>query len=278
VTVVERLCAPTCDVLLARASSGSRDHDVVSARLRSQLAARLADSLGADRRRHRLDAFAAELGPARFDAPFAWSARAARRPIGTSVARDVAVGAMPDALSAAASEIERLCDRAHRGLTRRGALGAWLAAAPSATRALCAVEASTWAERLVRLVEPTHDGSVAVGIPDAWFEVPGTTITLQGRLDAALRPAEGAHLGLLRVRDGLPGARAADGLVVDALVAALAGRCPTRMLGAWPDAGLCLVVDFDDEAARRAARLLLACADALAAPSAAPSPLEAVAA
>jgi hypothetical protein len=278
VTAIERLCAPARDVLCARGTDGPADHGAISTRLRGRLVARLAGCLGEDLRRHRVDAFVAELGPARFDAPFTWSARAARRPIGTSVVRLVAAGAMPDALSAAVSEIERLCDRAQRGLVRRGALGAWLAAAPSAVRSLCAVEAATWAERLLRLVEPSHDGAVAVGIPDAWFDVPGTTITLQGRLDAALYRGAGEPLGLLRVRDGVPSEKAGDGLVVDALVAALAGRRPARMVGAWPDAGLCLLIDFDDEAVRRAARLVLSCADAIAATSAVPCPLEAVAA
>lgn len=263
-TIVERLCAPSHDVLLARAVAGPHGDTAVPERLRSQLVARLAASLGGDRRRHRIDAFVAELGPSRFDAPFVWSARAARRPIGTPVARLVAAGTMPDALSAAGPEIERLCDRSHRGLLRRGALGAWLEAAPTAVRSLCAVEAATWAERLLRLVEPAHPGTVAVGVPDAWFDVPGTTITLQGRLDAALRGGDGERLGLLRVRDGLPGAHAPEGLLVDALVAALGGLRPSRMVGAWPDAGLCLLVDVDEEAVRQAARLVLRCAETIA--------------
>ena len=277
-TVVERLCAPTRGALLARAVAGPRDATCVPAGVRSQLVARLAARLAGDRRRHRVDSFAAELGPARFDAPFAWSARVARRPIGTSVAGLVAAGAMPDALSAAAFEIERLCDRAHRGLLRRGALGAWLDAAPGAVRSLCAVEAATWAERLLRLVEPGPDGAIAVGIPDAWFEVPGTTVTLQGRLDATLRGVDAGSLALLRVRDGVPAASAPDGLVVDALVASLGGQRPTRMVGAWPDAGLCLLVDFDDEAMRQAARLVLTCADAIAASAAPATGVEAIAA
>jgi len=278
VTLMERLCAPSPEALLERATRARDDDPAVTARLRGQLVARLAKSLGADRRRHRVDAFVVEHGPTRFDAPFAWSARAARRPIGTPAARQVASGAMSNPICAAAAEIDRLCDRSNRGLVRRGSLGAWLSAAPGTVRSLCVVEAATWSERLLRFVDPVHaERRVEIGIPDAWFDVPGTSITLQGRLDAAWRPASGAPLALLRVRDGLPGARSADGLVVDALVASLAGECPARMIGAWPDAGLCLVVDFDDEAARRAARLLLSCADALAA-SVAPCPIAAVAA
>jgi hypothetical protein len=276
VTVLERLRAPSGAELFDRATAGPCDGARVPARLRSRLVERLAGTLGTDGARHRLDAFVAEHGPVRFDEPFAWSARVARRPIGTAVVREVAAGAIPDALSAATSEIDRLADRAVRGLTRRGALGAWLADAPTPVRAICAVEAATWAERLLRLVEPSGDGSVAVGIPDAWFEVPGTSITLHGRLDAALR-RPGAPMALLRVRDGLPGAGARDGLVVDALVAALASEGPSRMLGAWPDAGLCLVIDVDDEALRHAARLLAACAVDLAA-ARAPAQLAAVAA
>jgi len=274
VSSVQRLCAPSREVLLACATAAPREDVEVPARLRNQLVARLTVSLGTDRRRHRLDAFGVEHGPARFDAPFAWSARAARRTIGTGAARLVAAGVASHPHSAAACEIERLSDRAQRGLARRGALGTWLAAAPSSVRALCATEAATWAERLLRLVEPQHaDGTAAVGVADAWFEVPGSTVTLQGRLDAALFGSPGQPAGRLRIRDGLPGARAIDGLVVDAFVAALAGERTARIIGAWPDAGLCLVVDVDDEAQRHAARLLVSCADALAASSAVLAPV-----
>ena len=116
-------------------------------------------------------------------------------------------------------------------------------------------------------VKTGSDGTI-VGIPDAWFEVPGTSITLQGRRDAEMGCHRGSPLALLRVRDGLTGARAVDGLLVDALVATLEGRGPARIVGAWPDAGLDLIVEFDEEAVRQAARVLISCADAIAASSA----------
>lgn len=219
----------------------------------------------------RLDAFFAEFGAARFASPFHWSARTARRSLGTGALRRLVAGTSRDLLAAAREEADALCDRAQRGLARRGALGTWLAAAPPEVRALCAIEAATWAWGLCHLVDlDAHADRLAVGIPDAWFDVPATRTTLHGRRDAVATCATAG--GLLRLRDGAPGERAYDGLLVDGLVAAITGRAPiapARVVGAWPDAGLVLSVELDADAVRHAARVLVACAVSLA-PGAAP--------
>jgi len=249
--VAHVLCAP------ARAA------EPLSGRLRLLLGERLASAAGRVEGRARIDAYAVERDRPGFSTPFSWNARAARRVVGTAAARALATRTSPDALSAAASEIERLCDRAERGLARPGSLGTWLAGEPEHVRALCAVEAATWMAGLLHLVAPI--GGVAIGVADAWHQVPGAQLTLHGRRDAAARSAGStARLGLLRVRDGLPGPCAVDGLLVDGLIDALSGPerpLPSRVVGGWPDAGICLVVEFDEDAARQAARALLECAE-----------------
>lgn len=253
--LVELLCAPT------------RDQGVGTGRLREVLLARLAATFAADpRRARRLDAFIVEHGALRFTEPFAWTARAARRPLGTAAARRLGGGAAATPLDAAREEVERLCDRAARGLARRGALSTWLAGSPPEVRALCAAEAASWATRLMHLCEPgARAARVSLGEPDAYVDVPTTRTTLVGRRDATTSHA-GRTTGILRVRDGVPGRRAADGLVVDALVAGLADPASAvlRAVGAWPDAGVVLAVDLDDDARRHGARLLVATAASLA--------------
>ena len=175
--------------------------------------------------------------------------------------RRVVAGSSRDLLSAVREEMEALCDRARRGLARRGALGTWLAAAPTEVRALCAAEAATWAWGLCHLVDlNAHADRITVGVPDAWFDVPRARTTLHGRRDATGTGV--AASGLLRLRDGAPGTRALDGLLVDGLVAAMSGRvpvAPARVVGAWPDAGIVLCIELDGDAVRHAARLVVAC-------------------
>jgi len=264
-----RLLAPSAATLVEVLTAGCDEADPLGDRLRAQLVARLsavAPSLRGARRR--LDAYSVERESAGFSTPFSWGTRAARRPIGTAAARSTAQGQSPDVLRAANAEVERLCDRAARGLTRPGSLGTWLASEPASVRSLCALEAATWAAGLLALVVPREAAGtpeVSVGVADAWFEVPGTGLTLVGRRDAVA--TSGPRASILRLRDGLPGARCVDGLLVDGLIEALGAPTrplPARVVGAWPDAGLCVVVEFDDEGARGAARALLGAAGRLA--------------
>jgi len=257
VTTVRRLLAPSPASLVALLTAPA---DATTSCLPDGLRRAVCERLGGGGHDVvlRLDAFAVERGPARFGEPFRWTVRASRRTLGTAALRHLEDRVATDPLRAATEAIEALCDRAHRGLARRGTLGTWLATQPAAVRAACAVAAATWATAVAHVVDlDLHHDVVAVGVPDAWVEVPGARTTLHGRADAVGR-AEGR--GVLRVRDGAPGPRALDGLAVDGLLASLvAGGAdrPARILGAWPDAGLCVVVELDAETLRRGARALV---------------------
>ncbi|HEV3212202.1 MAG TPA: hypothetical protein VGZ03_02285 [Acidimicrobiales bacterium] len=271
-STVRRLRSPAPSAIVDLLCAPPEAAPPATARLAEVLAARLVATPRAAP--SRLDAFVAEYGAARFATAFRWSAKAARRPLGTGALRRLVAGTSRELLGAAREEVDATCDRAQRGLARRGALGTWLAAAPAEVRALCAVEAATWAWGLCHLVDyDAHAGRLAVGVPDAWFDVPGGRTTLHGRRDAM---SAGVAGGLLRLRDGAPGVRAHDGLLVDGLVAAISGSAPcapTRVVGAWPDAGVVLGVELDADTVRRAARVVVACAATFvpaAAPSAAP--------
>jgi hypothetical protein len=270
VSTVRRLQAPSPSQLVELLCASDDDAAPVgTARLHEALVARL----GIESRRAsgaaRIDAFVAEHGPARFAAQFRWSARTARRPLGTGAAHRLAAGTSVGALDAVREELDASCDRAERGLARRRSLGAWLAAASREVRAVCVTEATTWATGLRHLVDwDANADRVAIGVPDAWFDVPAASITLHGRRDAISVCRAARAPGILRLRDGAPGERAVEGLLVEGLVASMArgargepGSTP-RVLGAWPDTGCVLVVDLDAEHLRTAARTLVACATA----------------
>jgi hypothetical protein len=261
-STIRRLRAPAGAVLVELLAAPPAEPVQPVARVLDVLAARLAST--SRPAPSRIDAFVAEYGAKRFATAFRWNARAARRPVGTGALRRLVAGTSRDLLGAAHEEIDALCDRAQRGLARRGALGTWLASAPSEVHAVCAIDAATWAWGLCQLLDlDAHADQVVVGVPDAWFDVPGARTTLHGRRDASgVAPAS----GLLRLRDGAPGALALDGLLVDGLVAAMGGRTPTVpacVVGAWPDAGLVVSVELDAEALRHAARVVVSCAASL---------------
>ncbi len=277
-SAVQRLQAPAPARLVELLSTPADAPPAGTPRLVEALVARLA-SASPTSGAPTIDGYVAELGPARFAAPFRWSARAARRSLGTGALRRLAAGTSSGVLDAAHEEVDANCDRAERGLARRGALGTWLAAMPREVRAACATEAATWATGLCHLVDwRANADRIAIGVPDAWFNVPGARWTLHGRRDAtSLHPVAHAA-GVLRLRDGAPGERAVEGLLVDGLIAAMARpsstppeALPSKVIGAWPDAGCVLVVDLDAEHLRRAARTIVQCTTA-AAPSSDASP------
>jgi hypothetical protein len=267
-SAVRRLHAPSPARLVDLLCAPTDEPPVGVQRLVELLVARLGTAPRAASGTMTIDAFVAEHGPARFATSFRWSARTARRPLGTGALRRFAAGTSVGLLDAAHDEVDASCDRARRGLARRGALGTWLAAAPREVRAVCAVEAATWATGLCHLVDwEASADRIAIGIPDAWFGVPGAPVTLHGRRDAASVHRATGSTGLLRLRDGAPGERAVEGLLVDGLVAAMsrpssagvAGSMPSRVIGAWPDAGCVLLVDLDVEHLRGAARTIVQC-------------------
>jgi hypothetical protein len=280
-STVQRLHAPSPAQLVELLCAWDHDASPLGAvRLHEAVVARLGVSSPIASGTARIDAFVAEHGPARFATPFRWSARTARRPLGTGALRRLAAGTSPGALDAAREELDASCDRAQRGLARRGALGAWLAAAPREVRAVCVTEATAWATGLCHLVDwDANADRIAIGVPDAWFDVPAASITLHGRRDATSLCGAARAPCILRLRDGAPGGRAVEGLLVDGLVAAMArgargepDSTPPRVVGAWPDTGCVLVVDLDAEHLRHAARTLVGCATVSTSPAAGATP------
>lgn len=265
-SAVRRLQAPSprqlVDALCAPVPEPRPDVE----RLVSTLVRRLADAAAPASELTRIDAYVAEHGPVRFATPFRWSARTARRPLGTGAVRRVTSGTSRYLLDAVREEVDATCDRAQRGLSRRGALGTWLAGASAAVRGACAIEAVTWATGLWHLLDADANAErVGLGIPDAWFDVPGARTTLLGRRDAIALVGTVGERSILRLRDGAPGQRALDGLLLDGLVGAMSpvaraeGTAPARVLGAWPDVGCVLVVELDAAHLRTAARSVLQC-------------------
>ena len=256
-TTIERHHALSPTAIAGMLSQPARDDEPLDTRLRTTLVERLQRLSTLRGPRIRLDAFVVERG-ALTSSPFAWSARTARRSLGTRATRLSANGDERDVLTAARREIERQCDRSVRGLLRPGALGSWLTGASAAVRAECALEAATWASGLLMLLAPERTG-IRVGIADAWFDVPGSRTTLHARRDATTPQGDGRRGAMLRCSDGVPGPLAVHGLVVDGLVAALSASnalAPSRVLGAWPDAGVVLVAEVDPAAIRLGAQLL----------------------
>lgn len=264
-----RLRAPSARDLTAVLHAPAPPARPLAPAMRAAIESRLGAALARTGHRHRVDAFDVERAGPRFTTPFEWSARGARRVIGTAAARAWSARGI-DPLTAAADEVDRLCDRAARGLCRQGSLGPWLASVPAPVRAVCVVESASWATSLIGIVGSRDpDARVALGVADAWHEVPGAPITLHGRRDAvAAATCDVERLSVLRLRDGAPGARAEVGLLVDGLVEALSAperALPARVVGCWPDAGVSIVVTFDDDATRVAARAVVAAAVGLAA-------------
>jgi hypothetical protein len=253
-----RYRAPTPAALSTLLESPPTEDAPLDDRLIASLTSKLAATSHGLGRTVRLDAFVVERNGDVQVTPFAWSARTARRSLGTRIARLVVSGDAPDVVHAAHMEVERQCDRARCGLAARGSLATWLLSTSGPVRAECVVEASTWAIGLLGLVAPSET-SIVVGIADAWFEVPAARTTLHARRDAVSDGDHGARRGILRLRDGMPEERAAEGLAVDGVIAALASPSnpPTMVVGAWPDAGLVLALRFDRAAARTGARLLV---------------------
>ncbi len=84
----------------------------------------------------------------------------------------------------------------------------------------------------------------SVATSDAYYDVASARTTLRARRDLIVRN-EGTRT-IVRVRSGAPGKSAGPGLRADLTVDALAdhdGLAPARLIGLWPEAGVCLCVD-----------------------------------
>jgi hypothetical protein len=172
------------------------------------------------------------------DAPFAWSARTARRPVGLAAVRALLAGESPtpaDAVRARVAESSRLVREGAAVASAPSSLDRWLAALSPAGRAAVGAEAVTWATRLwCGLDWNALDGPLVIG-RDHWWDSPHSSL-LALRSRAEVRAAA-AHLVVLSGprRDSVRSELALVVLVES--LRARGGAPPGRVVGWWPESG-----------------------------------------
>jgi hypothetical protein len=196
-------------------------------------------------------------------APFTWSPRTARRLLGLAAARRVVAGGSPSPLAAVRAEIVDVVARAASARTRPGALGSWLAEAPSGLLGAVTAEATGYATDVVTLLDHASlDGRIEVGQADPVWAAPGAPwVSLRARRDlvVALDP-ELRTRALVALRPGRPGDQSVDDLGLVALIDALSrpgDPVATRVIGVWPSCGRAISLEVERETMRRAARLVV---------------------
>ena len=178
------------------------------------------------------------------DAPFAWSARTARRPLGLAALRALVAGESgtpADAVRTRVAEASRLVRAGVPGASATGSLDRWLAALSPAGRAAVGAEAVTWATRLWCGVDwDALEGPVVIG-RDHWWDSPHSSLlALRSRAEVRTAAANLVVLSGPR-RDSV---RAELALVV--LVESLRSRdgvAPGRVVGWWPESGLLVRIE-----------------------------------
>lgn len=188
---------------------------------------------------------------------FTWSPVTARRLIGNAASRRLV--AQPDlSLSAAVGdEINDQLLRVASGYARGGSLAYWLSGLSVPVRGLVVAEALNWASSTL---EAAHRLGVAwtVASSDTYYDVATARTTLRGRRDLIAGPPDARVV--VRLRSGAPGKSAGPGLRADLTIETLAdheGRSPSRIIGLWPDEGVCLAVDGTMDDLRAGARDLV---------------------
>jgi len=204
----------------------------------------------------RLDAWSVEQA-GRTTKGFAWSPRTARRIIGNAAVARAEGQPGLTLIDAVRDEVTDQLLRATSGYSRTGSLAHWLASAPNPVIGLVSAEALNWAIQLRELAETVSSPWKVAG-SDSYYDVASARTTLRGRRDLVV-----AHEGtrvVVRVRSGAPGKSAGPGLRADLTVDTLAdplGVAPARLIGLWPDAGVCLSVDGSMDDLRAGARDLV---------------------
>ncbi|MHB1209547.1 MAG: hypothetical protein ACYC1I_07540 [Acidimicrobiales bacterium] len=188
---------------------------------------------------------------------FRWSPATARRVLATGALRRSGRVAQLSMIDAITDEIADQLVRATTGFARRGSLGDWLSGLSAHEIALVTAEAANWAAQSAEIAEwITFDWHVAHS--DAYYDVARARTTLRGRRDLEVTLDEARVI--LRLRAGSPGKSAGPGLRSDLTIDALThpeGLAPARIIGVWPEAGVCLSVDGTMDDLRSGARDLV---------------------
>lgn len=190
----------------------------------------------------RLDAWSVEQA-GRPGPSFRWSPATTRRVLGNAALRRVVSHPLTSITGAVRDELAEHMLRATSGYARDGSLSSWLASAPHPVIGLVIAEAVNWATQLQEVAEGL-DETWVVATSDAYYDVATARTTLRARRDVVIIK-ESSRI-ILRVRSGSPGKSAGPGLRADLTIDALAdpnGVAPSRLIGLWPDAGVCLAVD-----------------------------------
>ena len=211
----------------------------------------LARGLGgtADGTRLRVDGYllrTALRDPDRLAGPdrFAWSPRTARRSLGLAAARRCACGLHATPAGALDEVVEEAVADTRRGLERPGSLACWLAQAPPGARAAVRAEALTWATHLVTSLDWPRLGRCRLGGRDDWWDGPvGSGVVLRGRAEVRTE-VDGVGV-LFCLLGGTPDELSPAELGLAALVSAVGGGTPGRVVGWWPQAGRLMVTAVD---------------------------------
>ncbi|MHB1208501.1 MAG: hypothetical protein ACYC1I_02190 [Acidimicrobiales bacterium] len=188
---------------------------------------------------------------------FRWSPATARRVLATGALRRSARHPERSLIDAITDEIADQLARTTSGFARRGSLGDWLAGLSATGIALVTAEAVNWAAQGAEIgTWITFPWRVAPS--DAYYDVARARTTLRGRRDLEVTLDESRVV--LRLRAGSPGKSAGPGLRSDLTIEALThpdGLAPARIIGVWPEAGVCLSVDGTMDDLRSGARDLV---------------------
>jgi hypothetical protein len=188
---------------------------------------------------------------------FRWSPATARRVLATGALRRCGRVTHVSMIDAVTDEIADQLARATSGFARRGSLGDWLSGLCASEIALVTAEAASWAAQNAEVAE-WITSPWQVPTSDAYYDVARARTTLRGRRDLAVTLDEARVI--LRFRAGSPGKSAGPGLRSDLTIEALThpeGLAPARIIGVWPEAGVCLSVEGTMDDLRSGARDLV---------------------
>ena len=174
-------------------------------------------------------------------APFAWSARTARRALGLAAVRALVAGDASTPLEAVRRRVVESSRLVRGGSHMAAPLDRWMAGLSPAGRAAVGAEAVTWCTQLWSGLDWTALGRHPVIGRDRWWDSPRSALlSLRGRADVR---TEGSHLVVLSGPRRLS-VRAELALVL--LVEALRSRGggpPGRVVGWWPESGHLVLVE-----------------------------------
>jgi hypothetical protein len=184
--------------------------------------------------------------------PFAWSARTARRALGSTAVRALVAGDARTPTDGVRGAIATAVRSVREGEGPASAMDRWLAGLPSASVAVVQADAVTWATRLWCALDWSSFESPPLIGRDRWWDSPHSSLlAIRSRAEVrslGMAGDEGPFSVHLVVLGGSRRATIRSELSVVAVVeAVLAPRTlpPGRIVGWWPDSGHLVTVEVD---------------------------------